>query len=1079
MKRRVRPNIRIVSVLAACLLPFVAQAQNNTAAEFATDDFEIAFAANGTAAKLIERETGRNLLRWKAKIAEVTQTNGVCTKIAKLASRTDGKLAMTFGTLPGEAIVSVRKEPWGLVFTAERLTVPDVREFKFLLVYPTCRTYNGAMLNGMSDSESAVVLRAYELTTGMQNRGNTVLEALVDLKAHPSALPARAALAVAPRTKIRDRLKAMTADAGALSSRCGGAWSLDAEENRQSYLIGSVTRESAEDWIAFAELGGFGTISFYDWWKSLGHYETNPKYFPEGDADLKETVDMIHAAGLKAGMHTLTACIDFQDPWVRPTCHSDMLVTHSYTLERPLLDGDSQLTVNEKPGPRHHLVTSFLSNGNILRIGGELMTYNGIKGDNPPYAFTGLKRGAYGTRRISGPIPPGTKVEYLFQHFFSLFPEPSSTFMDEMAAHLGRLYSRFGFDFVYHDGAEPMSAYNVALTRRKFASQIDQSRAPMQVEASIGGAHSWWFHSRLGAWDFPRWAVKRFHDYHIRQLKESVVSSEMLSAQAGWWSFPKSSEHVRGSFADEAEYFASHNAAEDFPMSVCSIPVQKGPPGFTVKRQMAILGRYERFRLAKAFTAKAKAYMGGERAEVRLMQDARGTWQLHRVDTMTHRISSEDFRQWPFVARSAGKGSLRVEALYGAQDGGEILVDATDASKMGIKTADSVTAEISEAPTAEHGPAIKIAAKNASSSRRGAWAEAERTYPHPYRNISAAGGKAFEFYVKGDGSGAVLNFRVVSPRIFNAGRSDHYVTLDFKGWRKVRFFLRERDAARYSDYVWQGYVPTYPLYRDLFMPERTEKVVLALNDIPAGGSCEVFVSPVKILRETAASVEKASVVINGASLKLPFALSSGEFAELENRRWTKYSADGEPLAAAAGPALSFAEGTNACAFAASSPDTRAEVTLFARSAPVQAICDIPSLPAAARRTLSYEALDPVMYAPSAGFDRPFAIVMRPGESARLELEIAGSVKRPVLSLRSAGDYPPLSIALPVELEAGERFICRDSRTWKVVKDFKTVRKGTLDRPLPILSGCWRADLGSDDPANARAQIELVKRYIQK
>ena len=77
MKRRIRPNIRIVSVLAACLLPFVALAQNNTAAEFATDDFEIAFAANGTAAKLIERETGRNLLRWKAKIAEVTQTNGV------------------------------------------------------------------------------------------------------------------------------------------------------------------------------------------------------------------------------------------------------------------------------------------------------------------------------------------------------------------------------------------------------------------------------------------------------------------------------------------------------------------------------------------------------------------------------------------------------------------------------------------------------------------------------------------------------------------------------------------------------------------------------------------------------------------------------------------------------------------------------------------------------------------------------------------------------------------------------------------------------------------------------------------
>ena len=1044
---------------------------------FSSDDFVISFTEAGTVGEFRERESGRDLLRWKARLAEVTLTDGKTVKITRLSARPDGKLEYFFGDLEGSAVISVREEKWGIVFTAEELAVKDVREFKFLQIYPHCRKYNGAMINAMSDDASAVVLRTYELESRMLNRGNTVLEAVADIEAHRPGLPVRAALAASPRGKILERVKAMTADAGVLSSRCGGAWSREAPENRLSYLIGNVTKESLGDWISLAERGGFGIVSFYDWWRTLGHYETNVKHFPRGDADLKESVDRLHAAGLRAGMHTLTACIDFQDPWVRPECDKDLLVTYAYTLSRPFRDGDSEIFVGEKPGPRHDLVTSFLSNGNILRIGRELFTYTGIASASP-YAFTGVKRAAYGTVRTPGVIPAGTKVEYLFQHFYSFFPEPSSPFMDEMARHLAALYSKFGFDFVYHDGAEPMSAYNVALTRRKFASAIDQSRTPLQVEASIGGAHSWWFHSRLGAWDHPRWAAKRFHDHHLRNLEKEVVQSEMLSAQAGWWAFTKGGGHARGTFIDEAEYFASRNAGADYSMSLTGLPAGKGPIGFTVARQLTTVGRYERFRLARAFTEEALSGMNREGAEFSLQQEPSGEWTLSPVKSASHRVVSEGFRNWRFAANACRRGSMRVEALYGAVkgEGDAFLLEAADVAGMKTSSAENVRLSVQTKDDPERGRVVSLQADNSASSRRGAWARASLSFPHPYRNISAHGGTAFGFWVKGDGSGAVLDFRVTSPRIFNCGQSDHFITLDFTGWRRVCAFLRERDAHRYGDYAWPGYLPTYPVFRDLVSPERIEDVSLILNDVPPAGRVEACVTPVEILRESKVTLENASVSVGGQRFDIPFPLESGQFAEFDDGCWIRYCEEGEPIESArVDTRLKFAEGDNVCSFSSPSADARAEITLFSRGASFKALKPFPTLDDDARKTLSYEACDPVMYAPGSGFDAPFRIAVRPGERARLEFEISGPVVRPSLEFRSR-TQAPFKVEFPVDLAAGERLFCRDGKNWTVVKGFKPVRSGKLRSAVPCISGGWGVKAGCSDPSSARASINVVKRY---
>ena len=121
-----------------------------------------------------------------------------------------------------------------------------------------------------------------------------------------------------------------------------------------------------------------------------------------------------------------------------------------------------------------------------------------------------------------------------------------------------------------------------------------------------------------------------------------------------------------------------------------------------------------------------------------------------------------------------------------------------------------------------------------------------------------------------------------------------------------------------------------------------------------------------------------------------------------------------------------------------------------------ALKPLASLSESDRRTLAYEAVDPVVYSPSKGLDRPFAVAMRPGEAAHLEFEILGPVNNPVLVFRPQGDGKPFAVHIDVELKNGEKSVVRDR--------------------VPSLSGAWMVHISSADSAAACARIGIIKRY---
>ena len=84
-----------------------------------------------------------------------------------------------------------------------------------------------------------------------------------------------------------------------------------------------------------------------------------------------------------------------------------------------------------------------------------------------------------------------------------------------------------------------------------------------------------------------------------------------------------------------------------------------------------------------------------------------------------------------------------------------------------------------------------------------------------------------------------------SAREYSTGISDHYVKIDFTGWRYVEVLLRERDAARIEEFVW----PHSNIHNMQYVASalRTEHVWAAsflMNEVPVGGSATVEVTAV-------------------------------------------------------------------------------------------------------------------------------------------------------------------------------------------------------------------------------------------
>jgi len=365
-----------------------------------------------------------------------------------------------------------------------------------------------------------------------------------------------------------------------------------------------------------------------------------------------------------------------------------------------------------------------------------------------------------------------------------------------------------------------------------------------------------------------------------------------------------------------------------------------------------------------------------------------------------------------------------------------------------------------------------LCAENKGAARRGAWARAGLSYASPYRNFSGTG--ALGVWVKGDGKGALLNLQLGTPREYMSTLSDHYVTLDFTGWRYVELLMRERDVGEMSNYEWP-YGDYYGIYRTPLDVAHISEINLYLNQLPPGDSTEVIVSPIRALPVQPTELKNPSLTVNGQKLSLPVALKSGDFLEIEPAGDCVHYDDKGDLLARIRPAVKadwpvLKSGENAVEFDCEKPigmSARAEVTVNTAGMPFGTPTSRSSI---GWKCLAREYEMPRWITAREDAGHSWEISVRPGETARVELELSGGMDTPILTMNGQ------AFRFPVTLKAGHKLVCRDQLHWAVFDAKRAqVTEGELVAPLPILqSGSNRISFTCGAPD--RALVKLVKVY---
>ena len=336
------------------------------------------------------------------------------------------------------------------------------------------------------------------------------------------------------------------------------------EANRRSYLQPQLKYAALDRWIRYAQRGGFETIHLRRWMETLGHYAPKRDHFPNGMADFLDAAKRIRAAGLAAGVHTLTGCISPKDPWIASDMNRDLLAWCTYRLAAPLSADATELEVTEAPKFLHDTILSYFGNGNALRIGTEIVQYSGFT-KTPPFRYTGLVRGAFGTKAAAhGADEP---VDYLQQRYMAFYPRPGSALCDALTKEVAGFVNGGGFGQIYMDGSGGMGLKDrdcTAEMRRRIFAAVGRG---ITVEASCDGPHNWWYQSRDGAWDGASFDYKPYYDLHLKTMDASRKAN-LLEPQLGWWHFREQWLQNRGQFADAA--VGVNGTRETVPFKVVS-----------------------------------------------------------------------------------------------------------------------------------------------------------------------------------------------------------------------------------------------------------------------------------------------------------------------------------------------------------------------------------------------------------------------------------------------------------------------------------------------------------------------------
>jgi hypothetical protein len=912
--------------------------------------------------QFVDKQTGRDYCggQGKAAVARVKKAGRVYE--ATSAQCSGGQLSLAFGDSGVQAVLKAILHPQHLVWEVVSVTGGGVEEFVFLSIPLT--------LQGVEQEPFAACALALNVRTNVVGlpRASSHLQAMCYPKFGFAG--AKVALVASPQGKLRAAFQeAVTAAEELPHSSLGGPWAMEPPINQGSYLFnfGGMTVEKADDWIKLAKSLGLTQIDFHGGGSfRFGDCRPNPQTYPEGRKSLKALVDKLHAAGIAAGFHTYAFFLDKTCPWVAPAADPRLAFDAVFTLAADLPAAASAAPVATAapasaavPPPAAGVVPVvestagvsaitgfFVRNSVTLRIDNELITYTGAT-KTAPFQFSGCQRGAYGTR-VSAHAK-GAKVHHLKECFGLFVPDPETTLFAEVAAHTAESINACGFDMMYLDALDGADVLGGEENRWHYSARFvyeiwKRLKKPVLTESSAFAHHEWCVRSRLGAWDHPSRCYKKFVDIHVAANDSN--RRIFLPSQLGWWALKSWTDpQTEPTFSDDIEYLMAKCLGTDTGFALMGIDPDNQGSVPALPRLGAIIRRYEDLRHSGKVPPSIKARLRVPGEEFLLTGSLKEGWNFRPARYAKHKVESAEpwSSRWTTSNRFAAQPlRLRIEALMAAGPydgpGNPTLADFAAPGDFADRAAAAgITVDLK--PSKDR---IKVGvasgcftATNASPNRPGSWAKCEKKFTPP-QNLS--GHQALGVWVYGDGQGETLNLQWKSPSHLVSGIGEHYITVDFTGWRY--FELIESDADRYADFQWP-YGDIYSIYRESVRLDQVETLGLWYNHLPLGKPATCYLSPIKALPWVASKLMHPTITIGGQAITFPVEIPSGHHLELmESGNCKLYGPNGAVVrdVTPQGAIPTLQPGDNAIRFQAQSPQNlspRACVTVMTLGEPMR------------------------------------------------------------------------------------------------------------------------------------------------
>lgn len=715
-----------------------------------------------------------------------------------------------------------------------------------------------------ADSSFVSTLMTMTLKTRMQEYPGRNSTLLAEGYTHIGISPIKAAVIGAPETVLnsvmREVLDAIP-DGDMPKAAYSGPYASECPDADRTYTLCTepITMDNVDEYIEKLKMFGISQVNFHQGKMFYqGDFHINTDIYPEGIEGLKKVIRYLHSKDIQCMLHTYTFFVqniadEVGNKYIAPKPHRDLGVCARFTLSADFMPEDTLIPTVESTENVSLYFGYCVAPSNLLWIDDEIIRFHNVDKNG----FCEIERGAFGTTVT--PHKKGAEIKQLNSYFNYIAPEKDSELFYEIAKNNAKFYNECDFDGYYLDAIDGVfvldgnefSWYHAVLFINEMFKYL---RKPPIFNCCYGPQYpgQWYARTRMGAFDGPMRGYRDFTDQHVK-FNEKFAERMYLIGELGWWPlFPGDMDRLNWSYKvmhdEDVDYICSKTLATD----VCQCWV--------------MYEDYEKYPIIASYSEKIQLYARLQREnyfDKRIKDIVRRPYSEHEIVEVDGRYffrpTYTDFNK--VQSFEDGRGTFKVTNRFGTQSP-KIRIEAMYTADDYDSPEGKVICDLDEAVTPPLNTDIELG------------------------HVSTDGKRGIGIWVYGDGSNALVNFRFRSPMCVNEhGNSDHFVRLDFNGWRYYSFYEFENCEMKQEDFPAQ--ILDYKVFTDVDIFYAAYSSPSDYNDLEIlrimtdATDCKVRVKPIKALPHHSITLVDPTLTINGRSITFKTVLNSTDFLEYD------------------------------------------------------------------------------------------------------------------------------------------------------------------------------------------------------